>query len=651
MPPSTAPKAKSKKPDPLGRLKSFGLKETWQVALLLPKRWEDFTRVLTRFDHPVLEGDWYAVEGIVVGMEARFTGTPRLTGTLSDRDGRKMGFTVFGDTRDLQQDLKAAGREPVLLYGKMGSFNDRPWLDSIEVVHPWWRGKYRPVYPGKTGVIGPELVRARVMHHLRAALPQAARWIREELQEFGDENALLELIGAQGASLEKVLACAHIPPTEELGRQAQEALEFLAGLGIIRAAKGNQGPKKARAFLPGSWERRAAMIPFAMTGEQRQAIVEIVGDLTLHVPMRRILTGDVGTGKTCVFGTACAAVADGQGRSVVLLPNFGLAGQVAREMHSWWPDLNIQTVTTETGDIDADASILVGTTALLHRELPWKPDLVVVDEQQKFSREQREQMIAPDTNLLESTATCIPRSMALARYGVVKVSKLTECHAKKTIHTRVWHRNQWPELYARAMDTLKSGSQLLLVYPLRDSEDREKEEQEDKQRPPMRSAAEVFAQWDKRFPGQVRLLHGQMSDADKDAALADMREGKASVLCATTVVEVGVTLPLLRRVIVVHPERHGLTTLHQIRGRLARLGGEGWFDLFLPYPVKEPTMERLNVLVQTTDGFEVSELDMRLRGVGDLSQASSKQTGADDTFLFGRPVRLEILDKALEVVG
>src|SRR5690606_23801666 len=117
-------------------------------------------------------------------------------------------------------------------------------LDSIEVVHPWWRGKYRPVYPGKTGVIGPELVRARVMHYLRVALPQAAQWIREELQEFGDENALLELIGAQGASLEKVLACAHIPPTEDLGRQAQEALEFLAGLGIIRAAKGNQGPKK-----------------------------------------------------------------------------------------------------------------------------------------------------------------------------------------------------------------------------------------------------------------------------------------------------------------------------------------------------------------------------------------------------------------------
>jgi ATP-dependent DNA helicase RecG len=139
-----------------------------------------------------------------------------------------------------------------------------------------------------------------------------------------------------------------------------------------------------------------------------------------------------------------------------------------------------------------------------------------------------------------------------------------------------------------------------------------------------------------------------MSDTDKETALQAMRENKASILVATTVVEVGINLPKLRRVVVVHPERHGLTTLHQIRGRVARLGGEGWCDLFLPNHVKEKTMNRLQVMETTTDGFKVAEWDMRLRGVGDLSQNSSKQSGSDDTFLFGRPLSLDILDEVME---
>jgi len=116
------------------------------------------------------------------------------------------------------------------------------------------------------------------------------------------------------------------------------------------------------------------------------------------------------------------------------------------------------------------------------------------------------------------------------------------------------------------------------------------------------------------------------------------------------IIEVGGTIPNLRRVIIVHPERHGLTTLHQFRGRFAHHGGVGYFDLFLPNFVKEDTLKRLNVLVQTTDGFKVSELDMQLREVGDLSQASSKQSGADDTFLFGRSVQLSTFDRAMDIL-
>jgi ATP-dependent DNA helicase RecG len=646
------PRPARKKPkDPLGRLKSLGLKQPWQVALLLPKAWDDFSRPLRNFDQPILEGCGYAIEASLDGFELRFTGTPRISGYLRDQAGRRLGFTVFGDTRDLQQQLREIQHQgPQLFYGRMGGFNGRPWLDSLEIVNRWWEGRQRPVYSGKTGVIGPELVRGRVLAGLREAVPLAATWIAEQLRDFGSESDLLSLAGAPGETLQSLLLQAHLPDDQEQGEQAQQVLELIASLGIIRAAKGNLDQGKARAFVPGDYRERVRAIPFALTAEQLQAINEICADLGQHRPMRRILTGDVGSGKTCVFGSVCAAVADGQGKSIILLPNYGLACQVARELSGYWPDLAIQTVTADADAIDPASDILVGTTALLHRQLPWQPDLVVVDEQQKFSREQREQMVGPNTNLLESTATCIPRTMALARYGVVNVSKLTGSHCDKQISTQIWQRHQWKDLYARAMRTLDQGDQLLLVYPLRDKAEVKDEEEGGAKGPPLRNATEVFEGWDKRFPGRVRLLHGQMSDQDKDKALGDMREGKADVLISTTVVEVGVTLPRLRRAIIVHPERHGLTTLHQLRGRLARHGGEGWFDLFLPYPVKEPTMERLNVLVETTDGFAVSDRDMRLRGVGDLSRASEKQTGADDTFLFGRPVRLEILDRALEIV-
>jgi ATP-dependent DNA helicase RecG len=166
-------------------------------------------------------------------------------------------------------------------------------------------------------------------------------------------------------------------------------------------------------------------------------------------------------------------------------------------------------------------------------------------------------------------------------------------------------------------------------------------------RPELKSAAEVFDKWEKLFPGRARLIHGQMTAADKESALADMRSGAAAVLIATTVIEVGMNLPLLRRVVVIHPERFGVSTLHQIRGRVARHGGVGYCDLFLPNPVKETTMERLRILERTQDGFTVAEHDMRLRGVGDLSRISSRQSGADLTFFFGRPVSVEALDAVM----
>lgn len=640
---------------PIGKLSSLGISEMWQVALLLPSTWDDMTRVVDRFNCKMEVGESYLLKGRLDGSTSTKFGnnkTPRTTGRIVDISGRKIGFTVFGDPREFKLDLK--GNEGnLLLFGQIDTFNGDYWLNSPEVVDEKWSGRLRPRYPGKPRVINADTVRDKVVRSLREAIPVAAAFLANELLSYGNREKLAELAGVPGWSLENILTQAHVPRLIENGKKAQLALDYLAALGIIASARTGQDDSVAsRPLMLGDWRQRAASISFALTDEQEQAVADSIADLASDTPMRRILSGDVGTGKTAVYGTIAATVVDGFGTAVILLPNESLASQVSREFKEWWPDIPQQLVTGSTSG-EVCAPLVIGTTAALFRDT-CIPSLIIIDEQQKFSREQREQLVGPETHLLETTATCIPRTQALVRYGIVNVSKLTKCHTPKTIHTKIWQHRQWGEVAAGIKATIAAGDQVLYVYPLR--EKGEKPEVDDEEppagaaKPELKSAAEVFEKWEKIFPGKTRLIHGQMSAADKDSALADMRSGEASVLLATTVIEVGITLPKLRRIVIIHPERFGLTTLHQLRGRVARLGGEGWCDLFLPNSVKDATMERLTVLEQTQDGFQVAEHDMRLRGVGDMSRGSNKQSGADMNFLFGRSVSIDALDGAMKML-
>jgi ATP-dependent DNA helicase RecG len=636
----------------LGRLKSLGLSEMWQVALLLPNGWDDLTRIVDRFDARMQRGEPVVLKGRLVTPLKHFFegGTPRMTGKISDGAGREITFTVFGDFREVEKDLKE-NADCLHLFGQIDIYKDAYQLKNPDIVQEKWLGRLRPRYPGKPRVITPDTVRDRVGWALRDAIPVAAEHLAHQLNHFGSKSDLAKLAGLADWPLETILTQAHYPRSLEYGKRSQRALERLAALGIIKSAQGNHSTNKLdRPLRLGDWRKRAATISFKHTDEQELAVTEIMTDLARNVPMRRILSGDVGTGKTGVYLTAAAAVVDGLGTVVVLLPNASLAAQIARECEEWWPDMPYQLITGESRE-DICAPLVIGTTAILFRD-NFIPDLVIIDEQQKMARHQREQLVGPETHLLEVTATCIPRTQALIRYGVVNVSRLSKNHTLKTIYTRIWQAREGMELFREASKTLEAGDRILLVYPLREkaevADENEKETPAAKKKPDLRSAEEVFQKWCQMFPGKVRWIHGQMSNDEKKTSLDDMSSGAASVLVATTVVEVGITIPKLRRCIVVHCERHGLTTLHQLRGRLARHGGEGWFDLYLPNKVKDETMARLQVLVETTDGFKVAEHDMRLRGVGDMSKDSTRQSGADETFLFGRPVSIDALDEMME---
>lgn len=230
----------------------------------------------------------------------------------------------------------------------------------------------------------------------------------------------------------------------------------------------------------------------------------------------------------------------------------------------------------------------------------------------------------------------------MIRYGALNVSKLEHCHVKKDVHTKVWRHDEKQELFERVKSSIANNSKILVIYPKREGEQDEGK---------LPSAEQAFNAWNKVFPGKVRLAHGGLDGEENKHAIDDMSDGRAQILISTTVVEVGINIPGLRHAVVVHAERFGLTTLHQIRGRLSRDGGSGLFDLYLPVSVKDGVFKRLSVLEKTSDGFKVSEMDMRLRGFGDLSDSSSKQSGSDDTFLIGRAISIEAMDEALGLVG
>lgn len=648
--PSPTANARARPNDNLGRLKLLGIKDFWQLALLLPDSWDDYRHPLCDYTElPVIDTEVLLLGRLAGKPKVKFDGTPRLIGYLVDPNNVRVGFTFFGDTREIEKSLEEtmAAEQPVAVAGVLFNLGGQAWLKNPELVDTKWVGKLRPKYHGIPRAIKSDTVRTRVLAMLTQAIPRAAAWLEKEAGPV-KSLALPTLVGKDlpFTTMASCLWAAHLPETREKGLLAQELLENIAALKAIEQAQCNRPTGSARFRTPANTDAREQQLPFALTADQREAVRAIRTDLSGATPMRRVLSGDVGSGKTVVYALGALGCTDGGGRACLLLPNSQLAQQVTRTLSGWWPDLQTRMalVTNEvaTGNPET-ADIVIGTTALLHRAVG-EFSMVVVDEQQKFSREQREKLVADGTHLLEVTATCIPRSQALVQYGIVNVSRLITCHVAKEIRTRIWVFEERAALFDGIRDTLRDNGQVLVVYPKRETREEDSADNTD----PLPSAEDAFAQWNKRFPGRVRLAHGGQNDAENSESLQALRDNNADIMICTSIVETGIDLPRVRRMVVMHPERLGLTQLHQLRGRVARTGGVGYCDLYCPRNISEDTQKRLDVLVATHDGFRIAQEDLLLRGFGNLGTDSDKQSGADDTFLFGRPLRPAIIEAILQ---
>lgn len=640
----------------LGRLKSLGIESEMQVALYLPDDYLDLRKVLTTHAEAVeaaMVGSTITVQGELMFIpEPEYSRgqQPRMQITLRLSDNGKIGFSIF-DTdsalKALVEKFKEYPGHPITVNGLPLIFGNSLKLNSAQIVKSKFVGKVLPNYKGKPKVLKPDTVRSQILPRLEKSIPLATDYLKKMLAG-ADVSSIFDI-----NHLETVLSEAHTPSSMKHAQRANEILNLVAAViskqkVVTHIRPNDEWNVSARVNIASRWPEVAQMVEFTLTGEQVQVIQEITEALNKAVPMRGMLQGDVGSGKTVSFGIPAISAAL-EGKNVaIMLPNSSLAFQVYEELCNWIPkgaNLNHAFINGDTpegvGENLPSGKLLVGTSALLFRNIG-HIDWMIVDEQQKFSREQREQLMSEGTHLLESSATPIPRSVALVKYGAMQVWRLHSNHTKKEIESYLLtDRQSKYSIIDRVQHTISVGNQAIIVYSLKDDSEAEGMEN-------IVSAEKAFGMWNDRYPGQVRLVHSKMKDEEKNSALQEMKDGKAKLLISTTVVEVGVTIPGVHLLAVVNAERHGLTGLHQLRGRLCRKGNmNGQVGEFLMLTKDNPskkTINRLNVMLETNDGYEIAEKDVKLRGFGDLHINGETQSGADKSVFIGRKIDIELLE-------
>ena len=345
-------------------------------------------------------------------------------------------------------------------------------------------------------------------------------------------------------------------------------------------------------------------LPFDLTQDQQNAIADIASDLSSENAARRMIVGDVGSGKTMVI--FASVVLMHPYRSLLMAPTTILANQLYEEAQKYLPHLKTVLVTSATkkGSLDA-YDFIIGTHAVLHRPIP-QCALVMVDEQHRFGTAQRHaltKLTDSDTapHFLQFSATPIPRTLAMIESAHIDVSLIVQTPFVKNIATQVIHKNDFTELLEHIRAEIAQDHQVLIVYPL----------VEQSESINYQSIVEARGYWENRFEN-VYVTHGK--DKEKEQVLIDFRQS-GSILLATTVVEVGISLPRLSTVVIVGAERLGLSTLHQLRGRVSRTGLQGYCYLYTNTSGKN---ERLESFGTCKSGFEIAALDLKFRKSGDL---------------------------------
>ncbi len=604
------------------RLARVGVEQAADLLWQRPRRYEEPVPTRRICD---LFGDEEAVlEGVVRSASSRRRGRLKiLTARVADETG-EIKATWFNQPW-LEKRLSPGTR--VRVRGRANRYGFA--VSSYDLDDESETADFAPVYPATEDLTQKKLreLRAQVLGLVRDVgepLPAALR-TREALPLKAD--ALAALHRPRGLS------------EAETGRTRLALEELLVlRLALARTAAAREAAVAEPLGPPGELlSSYRAALPFTLTAGQDRAIDEIDADLSRAIPMRRLLQGDVGSGKTVVALYALLRAVEAGRQAALMAPTETLAEQHFLTIDELCAELGVR-VSLLTSSVrprehaavrqliaSGDAQLVVGTHALIQKEVDFRDlAVVVVDEQHRFGVGQRSALVeGRSPHVLHMTATPIPRTLALTVYGDLDVSELTVLPAnRRPVITRWIPEERASEAYRRLTRLLKEGRQAYVVCPLI-------EQSETSRARAAEHEAERLREHELHDFG-VGCVHGKLRPAERRELMARFKAAELDVLVATTVIEVGVDVPNATIMIVQEADRFGLAQLHQLRGRVGR-GAEQSYCLLVSRPREELTegaVERLDAMVATTDGFELAERDLEIRGEGHLLGA--RQSGLSD---------------------
>ncbi len=598
-------------------LEKLGIKTVKDLFYHFPVRIEDRSKIVPCAS--LNPGGNAAVRGVVRarGLTKSYRGFKILKAAVEDETG--IVYAVWFNQPYLEK-LFPVGAE-VILSGKVD------FDGGMQIVNPDFEvisentdllqaGCIVPVYP---------LTKDLYNKQLRRMLKEAFGKFLSSLDEYLPEDILSRNnLASLGPALEKI----HFPKSELEWEEARRRLIFdeffilQLMLALRKKARGSgvgishgSGGKLADEF--------AAKLPFKLTASQKRVIREIREDMALPAPMNRLVQGEVGSGKTVVAVAALLTAVEGGFQGAVMVPTEILAEQHFISMQKFLISLDVKTalvVGSQGKKMRADilseiekgeADIIIGTHALLEENVRFKKlGLIVIDEQHKFGVGQRDvlsQKGLGKSDLLMMSATPIPRSLALTAYGDLEVSTIGEVPSGgRSVQTYLVPESGRGFMYSFIKQEVKKGRQAYFVYPVIDESENHC----------LRSAVEMAGRLAGEFSGlKIKVLHGRMSAREKEEAMQSFHAGGTDILVSTSVVEVGIDVKNASVMVIEHPERFGLSQLHQMRGRIGR-GEHPSFCFLTGDSAGADAWKRLEVLVNTADGFSIAEEDLALRGPG-----------------------------------
>ncbi|MEO8288860.1 MAG: ATP-dependent DNA helicase RecG [Chloroflexota bacterium] len=617
-------------------LKRLGVYTVRDALLFFPFRYDDFSAM-----KPIAELEPDVNQTIVATIwevEARKTrtGRPLITAVLADDSG-----TISVSWFNQEYLLKSLHQgDPIVISGKPVAFNNRLQFSSpewepydSELLHT---GRIVPVYRSTEGLYRRTL--RRIMHD---AVDRFASLLQDYLPEEMKRDAQL-------VDLETAVRQIHFPDSKIEAARATKRLAFdeflMIQLGMLQRKRAWQHSQQGMAMPAGKevLENFYSSLPFGLTGAQQRVVNDILTDISSTVPMTRLLQGDVGSGKTVVAATALMAAVTNGSQAVLMAPTEILAEQHFKSLSTMFESLGEGHPTVrllkgstpakekkkiyseiESGEVD----VVTGTHAIIQEGVNFKKlGLVVVDEQHRFGVMQRDALrqkgleagLMPHT--LVMTATPIPRSLALTIYGDLEVSVIDEMPpGRRLIKTRWVDGLRRQQAYDFIEKKVAEGRQAFIICPL--VEESDKIEAKAAVAEHERLQAEVFPN------RRLALLHGRMKPKEKDEVMASFRRGEADILVSTSVVEVGIDVPNATVMLVEGADRFGLSQLHQFRGRVGRSEHQS-YCILLAENAQGVGFDRMQIIQETHDGFQLAEEDLKIRGPGQFF--GTRQSGMPD---------------------